>query len=381
MRRGEMDWLHFQKQFPVNEELIWLNNCGTTPANRRALKAVETFLRGYARRGILAAGYPPLRQSIVQRLSEVLDCSPGELCLVHNTAEAMNQISRGLDLKTGQTLLLVENEYPSNVYPWRHWSRRGVRIETVPLGQSPEQFLENLKDFLTPAVGAVCLTSVHWCTGMPLPLAEAGKLCATKGARLIVDAAQGIGMLPLRPREWGISFLAFPAWKWLLGPLGLGGMFVASDALEALEPAFTGPGTMAFESRYLPYQQRMKPHAGRFEFSTPSLADWVYFDASLGLLAEVGWEALHSRILWAAKRLRDGLVQRGFTLAWERDDRPESGILAFSKPGLDAGRWARELTARGVVCTHRLGRLRWGPHAYLDEAQLDAALCALDAVR
>ncbi|MBW2589983.1 MAG: aminotransferase class V-fold PLP-dependent enzyme, partial [Deltaproteobacteria bacterium] len=117
-----INWTTIYQAYPVNKEMIWLNNCGIAPAGKHIVKALSRFMEGYAQKGVLTeiAVYPEVQNNIKKILSNLLNCSPDELSLIHNTAEGMNFISHGLKLSSKDEVILLENEYPSNVYPWRH---------------------------------------------------------------------------------------------------------------------------------------------------------------------------------------------------------------------------------------------------------------------
>ncbi|MEE8554091.1 MAG: aminotransferase class V-fold PLP-dependent enzyme, partial [Desulfobacterales bacterium] len=187
-----MDWNSIYKAYPVNKEMIWLNNCGVVPAGKYIVEVLSRFMEGYAREGILTevANYPKVKENIKGILSDLLNCSPDELCLIHNTAEGMNFISHGLNLSSEDEVILLENEYPSNVYPWRHLGKRGVKIVTTPMEKTPETFLKELKNLVTEKTRVISLSAVHWCTGMPLPLDQVGELCKEKNIDFIIDGAQ-----------------------------------------------------------------------------------------------------------------------------------------------------------------------------------------------
>ncbi len=129
----------------------------------------------------------------------------------------------------------------------------------------------------TEKTRAVSLSAVHWCTGMPLPLERIGKLCREMEIEFGVDGAQGVGMRPMDVKAANISFMAFSAWKWLMGPLGLGVLYVEKDKLEKLKPRIVGTGSVVRDEEYLPYKTTLKPSADRFTISTPNFTDRVYF--------------------------------------------------------------------------------------------------------
>lgn len=370
-----MNWKPIQDAFPVSGQMIWLNNCGITPAGTHVVDAMSRYLTDYARRGIFTetAVYPEVRRRIKTILGRLLNCPPQSLCLIHNTSEGMNVISRGLDLKSGEEILLLENEYPSNVYPWRHWADKGVRLITVPAETSPERFLTAFKARITDATRVAAMSAVHWCTGMPLPLVEMGAICRENNIRFVVDGAQGVGMQPIDTAAMGIDFMAFSAWKWLMGPLGLGVLFVAPERLDGLTPVFVGTESVVKDEEYLPYKTELKPDADRFTVSTPSLNDWVYFLAALEFLEGIGFETARKRIFELTDYLNQRLRRIGFRVFADHFPDHPTGITVCYKPEVPSGALLRRLKEGGVIAAERLGRIRFSPHIYLSEHRLDAA--------
>lgn len=366
------DWTKLQHLYPVNREMIWLNNCGTTPANTDTLHAVNEYLQGYAARGgsTEVRKYPTVKKVIRTILAELLGVEAEELSLIHHTNEGIGFISLGLKLKAGDRILLLENEYPSNIYPWEHWKEKGVSISFVPMAETPEGFLENLKSSITPDVKVVSLSAVHWCTGMPFPLEEIGSFLAEKGIEFVLDGAQGVGLLPIKPREMGISYMAFPAWKWLLGPLGLGVLYIAKEKLEALNFPFKGTGSVVNDEVYLPYREELKG-TDRYEISTVNFIDWVYFQSTLEMLHKVGFHNSMERIYELADYLSDKLRDAGWKLASDHFPDFKTGIVVAEKEGLSMENIVSNLKKNGVMCALRLGRVRFSPHIYLAKEQLD----------
>lgn len=367
-----MNWEEVYRNFPVNTEYVWLNNCGVAPPGGHILSAMADFFDDYARCCILGERetYPAVRGRIKSILAGLLGCAPEELALIHNTAEGMNFISHGLSLVPGDEVVLLENEYPSNVYPWRHLESRGVALRTAPMAESPEEFLGGLEAVITSRTRVLALSAVHWCTGMPLPLEAVGRRCRSAGIDLVVDGAQGVGLQPIDVRRWGIGFMAFSAWKWLMGPLGLGVLYVARENLERLAPVFRGSESVVRPREYLPYRRELDPTADRFTFSTANFNDWVYFKAALEYLQGIGFDAVRRRIFELCETLSAGLRRHGYRLCADRFPAWPTGVAVCERPGSDTAELMARLKARGVVAAERLGRVRFGPHIFNSEEQL-----------
>jgi cysteine desulfurase/selenocysteine lyase len=378
---GAFDWERVQADFPVNSHLIWLNNCGTTPVSSPVLTAVKSWLDEYSRRGSLAEGYGygTVKASIYGRLESMINAHPGELALMHNTAEGMNMLSHGLFLEPGEEILLLENEYPSNVYPWDHWREKGVLLKTIPLTSDPDAFVKSFAAALTPRTRVAALSAVHWCTGLPLPLAAIGALCREHGVEFIVDGSQGVGMIDIDVKAMGISCMAFSAWKWLLGPVGVGMLYIAREKLESIRPIFKGTESVVRDTEYLPYKHILKPSTERFILSTGNMNDWIYFDASLAYLEAIGFARVRARVNELARYIADGLGRLGFNVLPGLSE-SRSGVVSAAKPGLDSALAVKALKACGIIAAERLGRIRFAPHIYISTGQLDKVLSELASV-
>ncbi len=377
-----MKWDSIYRAYQINKEMIWLNNCGTTPAGNHIVEAVSRFMEGYAAKGILTevASYAKVQVNIKQILGKILNCSPNELGLIHNTAEGMNFISHGLNLSAQDEVILLENEYPSNVYPWWQLKKKGVKLVTTPMETSPETFMEALKRLITEKTRVISLSAVHWCTGMPLPLKEVGSLCKKEGIDFVVDGAQGVGIQPMDVKKANISYMAFSAWKWLLGPLGLGILYVSKEKLEGLELVFLGTGSVVKDKEYLPCKSELKPTADRFTISTANFNDWVYFEAALEFLKVIGFSAVRDRIYELSAHLCRELTKTGFNVFSDQFPDYSTGIVVCDKPGVTSDIIMAHLKKNNIVAAERLGRIRFSPHVYISPGQLDEVIRVLEQI-
>lgn len=370
-----MNWEAVYDAYPVNKELIWLNNCGTTPSGVHVIEAMSRFHKGYARRGVFAeeSRYLDIRQRIKSILAPLLNCRPEELALIHNTAEGMNFVSYGVDLKPDDEIMLLENEYPSNVYPWQHWGEKGVRLRFAPVGDTPAQFLETFAARITPRTRLVSFSAVHWCSGMPLPLEAIGDICRENDIVFVVDGAQGVGVQSIDVKKVGIDYMAFSAWKWLMGPLGLGVFYIDPKNMDRLKPVFIGTESVVQSQQYLPYKTDLNETADRFSFSTASLADWVYFLSSLEFLQAIGFDAVRKRIFELNDHLANALEDIGMTVLSRQFPNAPTGITVCGGSGklFSSAAGVAHLNDNGIIAAERLGRIRFSPHIYNSFAQMD----------
>jgi selenocysteine lyase/cysteine desulfurase len=368
-----INWNQYYEQYKVNNELIWLNNCGTTPIGEYQKKIVFEFLEDYSRHGILTEveKYLHLKKTITQIISKLINSEEDEIGIIHNTSEGMNLISHEINLSAGDEILLLENEYPSNVYPFEHWKNKSVQINFIPLADTPKKFLENFLNTISNQTKYVSLSLVHWCTGMPLPIEEIGKICKEKNINLIIDGAQGVGLVDVDVKKMNIGYMSFPAWKWLLGPLGLGIIYVSKKNLELKVPIFKGQNSVIQADEYLPYKSEWKKGADRYEYSTSSMSDWVYFKSSLLFLQEIGFDKVKKRIYELTNYLADRARKKGYEIELDKFKELNTGILSIKHPSIESNEIHLKLKANKVVSALRLGKIRLAPHIYILENQLE----------
>ncbi len=367
------NWKTYYDNYPVNQELIWLNNCGTTPVGKKTIVDVTRYLEAYSRHGVFneQEKYLTVKKQITSIISKLLNCNSEEIGIIHNTSEGINFISQGLALHRGDEILLLENEYPSNVYPFQHWEEKGIHLKFISMADTPAQFLENVNLAISGNTKVISLSLVHWCTGMPLPVTEIGQICKERNIEFILDGAQGVGLIPVDVKKMNISYMAFPAWKWLLGPLGLGGIYVAKDRLATMKTIFKGQSSVVNADEYLPYKSEIRPGADRFEYSTGNFTDWVYWKSTLEMLSEIGFPVVQERIYALKEYLADGLRKKGFQIYSDSFAESKTGILACAKSGVDSAELVIKLRENKVISAVRLGRVRFAPHIYNSFEQMD----------
>ncbi len=370
-------WDEIRNLFPIHKHCVYLNNAGVAPPSVRVLEALESFHGEHARFGWKQTGarHRDVGPRIKAILSDLIRCPPERIALTHNTSEGMSIIAQGLSWQPGDGILGLDEEYPANVYPWMNLESRGVRFIRVKPTHTEED-AQRLIEKIDHRIRLVSVSRVDWCTGAVLDLAALGRACRDSGTLLVADMAQALGIVELDPERMGIAAMAGSAWKWLMGPVGLGIFTCSENFMNQIELSFVGTDTVRTKS-LLDYDFTPKGDASRFEFSTANYNDWVYFLASLELLREIGFQAVRERILFLKSYLRDGLSRKGYEIRGAQPAREESGIIAFMPKGRSAHAEAARLASESIIVMERSGAVRISPHIYNNEEDLDRLLHCL----
>lgn len=357
--------IQINDEFPQIVGLRYLNHAAVAPWPLRAARAVSAFAEQNATLG--ARDYPQwltVERSLRQRLTRLLNApSSADVALVKNTSEALSFVAFGLDWKSGDQIVISDEEFPSNRVVWEALQPYGVEVVQVNLrGADPEG---DLLAACGPRVRLMAISAVQYASGMRLDLARLGEGCEQRGVLLCIDAIQQLGALPFDVQQSRCAFAMADGHKWMLGPEGLGVFYCRSDLREQLKLHEYGWHMLEHAGDYDRTDWEPARSARRFECGSPNLLGAMALEASLSLLEEVGMEqvakSLDERIEWMTCGLSS---LNGIEILSPGQPERRSGIITFRLEGWTNAELFERLKAEQVVCALRGGGIRFSPHFY-----------------
>jgi len=370
--------IQINDEFPQIVGLRYLNHAAVAPWPRRAASAVSAFAEQNATLG--ARDYPQwlkVENSLRQRLTQLLNApSSADVALVKNTSEALSFVAFGLDWKSGDQIVISNEEFPSNRVVWEALRPLGVEVIQVNLkGADPEA---DLLAACGPRVRLVAISAVQYASGMRLDLQRLGEGCEQRGVLLCIDAIQQLGALPFDVQQNRCAFAMADGHKWMLGPEGLGVFYCRSDLREQLKLHEYGWHMLEHAGDYDRTDWEPARSARRFECGSPNLLGAMALEASLSLLQEVGMEqvakALDERIQWLTRGLSR---MNGIEVLSPVQAERRSGIITFRLEGRTNAELFERLKAGQVVCALRGGGIRFSPHFYTPEQVIEETFALL----
>ncbi len=338
--------------------------CGPIPAE---VAAVMAELTEYERS--IGRSHPDYNLEMLERMDEaragvaaVIGADLGAVALTHATTDGMNIATWGLDWRAGDVAVTTVQEHAGglgSLYSLRDRLGVEVRFAEIGDGSDDEATLAAFDRAIVPGARLVSASHVLWSTGAVLPIARIAELARDRGALMLVDGAQAVGAIPVSVKELGVDAYSLSSQKWLLGPEGMGALWMAPSAMDRLQPAFAGHFSFAAsDSRGV---ATWHADARRFESSDyhrPSIA---------GFARAVSWLSMYVGL--------DYVHRRGAAMA----RRGAAALAAIEGVEL--------LTPRHQMATLVTFRIRgWEAQAALDElagrvSAIARTIVSLDAIR
>ena len=256
---------------------------------------------------------------------------PDRLVFSYNSTDALNLALFGL-LSRGDHAITTTIEHNSVLRPLHHLAQyHGVEVDHVPF---------DARGFVDPdAVAAkfnartrvVAINHASNVIGTVQPIAEIGRRCRDRGIRLVVDASQTAGKIPIDVQAMNVDVLAFTGHKSLMGPTGIGGLYV-QEGVEVRHTRAGGTGVRSAQRSHL------DEYPWRLEYGTPNIMGIAGIHAGVEWLERKGVEAIEAHEMRLMRMLVDGLREiPGVSLYCQDDLTGHIAVMAFNIDGFEAG--------------------------------------------
>lgn len=370
-----MDRSSWRAEFPVSAVCAYFDHAGVAPVSRRVANAVQAFVAD-ARDFALwhYAAWERRAEDVRGAAAKLIAAGVDEVAFVGSTSDGISAIATSLDWMRGDSVVTATGEFPANVYPWWGLERLGVetRMAAVEDGRLTVDAIARVVDHTTRVVA---VSAVDFAAGQRRALAAIGEFCRRRGILFCVDAIQALGALAADVERDAVDCLAADGHKWLCAPEGCGILYVSRRWVDRLRPQRLGWRSVVDHGRYVPYHFDLKPDARKFECGSLNFLGIHALGAAIDLVLEIGPDEIERRVLAITATLREGLRQHGHPVVGPDGSHERSGITTVRVA--DPGRVVERLRAAGVLASPRGGGVRFSPHFYCDENDVERCLDAL----
>ena len=372
-----MDKTEIRKHFPVTQKYIYLDHSGVGPITTDAEQAAVKFLADAAENAFFSYdNWMEQIEDVRRNCSVLIGSSPDEIAFVRNTSHGISLVASGIEWKSGDSVVVYEKEFPSNIYPWLNLEKKGVELRVLR-PESSEINIGDIEKTVDSTTRLISISSVQFTTGYRADLEAIGKFCRENDIYFFVDAIQSLGILPMDVNKYGIDFLAADGHKWMLSPEGTGIFYCSKRVTDLVNPSLIGWKSIVDEFEYEKINFTLKPSALKFEEGSLSVLSIAALGGSINLLMETGIE----NIMHEVQRLGDVIIQnvgeRGFNLISPEDKNKRGGLITFSGE-FDSKLIIEKLKERKIRVNARGGGIRISPHFYNTDEEINAAFEEID---
>ena len=384
--------------FPLTKKKIYMNNGSVAPTPLSTVKAItDTFLK-YSIEGpdsqTINEFITSLTKELRSRIADLINCESEEIIFTQSTTEGLNYVRNGINWKKGDSVVIRggTHEHYANYLPWLQLSRdRGVGLVDLPINSTGYFDIADLEEALsrgkirqdgnrlregevgrgynsgilkgsnktkrkmkdkktTPKL--ITLSHALYNNGAMMPVEEVGKIAKANGVLFCIDAAQTVGSIEIDVKRIGCDFMAFPAFKWICGPLGLGVLYCDKKAAEALKPQSIGSesATLSSDQKTLAY---IDPPA-KFQTGFRNFPALAGLEASVRYLLRLGMNNIKRKNMKVANALRGEIVKmKDMILYGPEDENLRTSIVSFTSNSKDAKAIVDKLGENEIIFAER----------------------------
>jgi len=347
---------NIRHDFPIlsrkvnGKHLVYLDNAATTQKPVAVLDAMREFYENSnanAHRGgnALAEEATEIYENARKRMAHFVGAAPSEIVFTRNTTEALN-LAACMTAQRGARVLLSQLEHHSNIVPWQlavascqqspskakatQWQMRGAKIDYASIRSNGKICNQDVQEKLLRQPSVFSFSHASNVLGAVNDAAALCRLARKAGALSVVDGAQTVPHMEVDVHSMGCDFFAFSGHK-MLGPTGIGVLYIRKELADALEPVFSGGGaieSVAFSGTTF----AGAPH--KFEPGTQDVAGAAGLAAAIGYLEKIGMAAIERHVEGLHKACVEGLAEVGGVKIYGNGRK--TGIVSFNVGKLHA---------------------------------------------
>lgn len=337
------DLSKLREDFPVlsrrrnGKPLIYFDNAATSLKPRQVIDAVRNYYENYSanvHRGVysLSQEATDLYEEARAEIARFIGCKQSELIFVKNATEGINLVAYGIKWRPGDEIVSSIMEHHSNMIPWQIVSKKlGLKLSYAGITPSGRIDLEDLGEKISKNTRLVAVCHVSNVLGTMNDVKKIARIAHGHGALLLVDAAQSVPHMPINVKDLECDLLVFSGHK-LLGPTGIGCLYIREGIEEELDPPFGG-GEMIAHVELDGYRLNEMPW--RFEPGTPNIAGAIGLAAAVRYLKAIGLDVVREHEKKLTARALEILEELdAVEIYGPRDPEERCGIVSFNLRGV-----------------------------------------------
>ncbi|MFL2761824.1 MAG: aminotransferase class V-fold PLP-dependent enzyme [Dehalococcoidia bacterium] len=351
------DFPILQRTLYDNKRLIYLDNASTSQKPKQVINSLVDYYENTnsnVHRGVHALSveatdeYEQARHKVANFIGAPQSES---IIWTRNTTEGINLVAQTwgqANISEGDEIVVTAMEHHSNLVPWQKVaSDKKATLKIIPLNEDQTLDLTSLEELINPRTKLVSIVHMSNSIGTINPIEKISAQAKKVGAHLMIDGAQSVPHMPVDVEALNCDFLAFSGHK-MLGPTGIGVLYVKKEVLETMDPFLRG-GEMVLEVNYQSATWNDLPM--KFEAGTPNIADAIALGAAIDYLTDIGMDNVHTHELELTKYALNQFnnLDEDLELLGPGDPHLRGGIFSFHHPTVHPHDLGTLLDRRGIA--------------------------------
>jgi selenocysteine lyase/cysteine desulfurase len=368
--------------FDLPENITYLNCAYTSPLLKAAQEAGRAAIQAKANPWTITSGdFFSSADTARELFARLVDCKSDDVALVPAVSYGIALAARNLPVERDQTIVVLQDQFPSNVYAWMRLAHEKKAVVKTVQRPSDNDWTAVVLEAIDSDTAIVAVQNCHWTDGTLVDLEKIGEKCRAKNAALVVDGIQSIGAMPFSIDKVQPDFVVAASHKWLLGAYSFGFCYVApkwQSGAPLEENWFNRAGSEDF-TRLVDYRESYQPGARRYDQG----------EASSFILAPIATAGIRQILDWGveniSKTLRaktDEIANRaqhtGLSVAPAHTRAPH--LIGVSKPGGFNKDLPQLLAQDNIYVSVRGDSVRISPHLFTTDEDIDRLFTVLDKV-
>ena len=348
-----------RKDFPVTKKRIYMN-CGSfAPMPLSTIKSITDFLVRCSEEGpdstSVQEHITTLMKELRDNLSRLINCDPEEIIFTQSTTEGINHVASGIKWKKSDAIIVRGglHEHYANYFPWLNISKKfGVKLEEIKINDKGFFDLDKIdKVAKNRNARLITLSHVLYNNGAIMPVEEVGEIAKRHQMLYSIDAAQSVGTIDVDVRKIGCDFLAFPGFKWICGPSGIGIFYCKKESAHMLTPRYIGgESAIITEKKDLIYTESPQKFQTGFR-NYPGIAGLL---SSINYIHRLGVNTIRKMNMKIANELVEELGRiPGISIFGPEDEKIRSSIVSFTIDSVNPKTIVSSLEEKGIVVAER----------------------------
>ena len=362
-----------RKLFDLKKGIHYLNGAYMSPQ----LKAVQKAgMKGMSKKlhpwNISKEDFFDHRVKLKESFAQLIDCNDyKQISLIPSVSYGIASVANNIQLKKGQEILLVDEQFPSNVYTWQRLAKKkGGKITIIKRPKSVKnrgkKWNKKILDSINKKTKVLSMGHVHWADGTLFDLKAIQEKCQSVGAKLIIDGTQSVGALPFSLEEFKVDALVLGGYKWLMGPYSSGIAYfhpTFNEGVPIEENWFNRLYSEDFKN-LTNFQDRYQ--AGAERYSVGESSNFIGVPMMQSAIQQIlAWKPkrIQKYCRKIAKRSIEALLEKGCFIE-DEDYRGHHLFGIYLPKQMDIQKIQKRLSKHHVFVSYRGQAIRVSPHVY-----------------